>query len=255
MTDQDRPITEQELHAYVDGQLDATRHAEVEAYLALHPEIAQKVKEHQTYNQGLHALFDSTLQEEVPSTLTEIPQAKKKLTPYFQFAAMIAALAVGTVFGWTFRGSVEPQPQPTMTMVNDAIASHVVYTPEVRHPVEVTVDHEQHLITWLSKRLNTKVRAPALQTLGYELLGGRLLSSEGEPAAQFMYENSQGQRLTLFVRHKKASESQTAFRYASQDKVHGFYWIDGNLGYALIGEVDKDIISNAAHLVYQELNR
>jgi anti-sigma factor RsiW len=255
MTEQDRPITEQELHAYVDGQLDVARHAEVEAYLAQNPEAAQKVKEYRAYNQGLHALFDSTLQEQVPATLTAKPPPGKKAAPYLQYAAMIAALAVGTVFGWVFRGNVDVAMPSTMVMVNDAFASHVVYTPEVTHPVEVTVEQEQHLVTWLSKRLKTDVRAPALKTIGYELLGGRLLSSEGEPAAQFMYENTQGQRLTLFVRHKKTAESPTAFRYASQDNVQGFYWIDGNLGYALIGEVDKEVISNAAHLVYQELNR
>ncbi len=255
MTEQDRPITEQELHAYVDGQLDVTRHAEVEAYLALHPDAAQKVKEYQAYNQGLHVLFDSTLQEAVPETLTGKPQVRKKAVPYLQVAAMVAALAVGSVFGWVFRGNMETSTPSTLVMVNDAFASHVVYTPEVAHPVEVSVDQEQHLVTWLSKRLKTDVRAPALKTIGYELLGGRLLSSDGEPAAQFMYENAKGQRLTLFVRHKKTAESQTAFRYASQDNVQGFYWIDGNLGYALIGEVDKEVISNAAHVVYQELNR
>ena len=255
MTEQDRPITEQELHAYVDGQLDTIRHGEVEAYIAQHPEVAQKVKNFQAYNQGLHDLFDASLQEEVPPGLTAKPRAKRTAMPYLQVAAMLGALAVGTVFGWISRGSMDSSPQPIMAMVNDAFASHAVYTPEVRHPVEVTRDQEQHLVTWLSKRLNTPVRAPALNTLGYELLGGRLLSSEGEPAAQFMYENAQGQRLTLFVRHKKTAESQTAFRYASQDNVQGFYWIDGDLGYALIGEIDKDIISDAAHLVYQDLNR
>ena len=255
MTEQNRPITEQDLHAYVDGQLDSVRHAEVEAYIAQSPDAAQRVKEYQAYNQGLHSLFDATLQEHVPEALKAKLQRRQTVSPYLQVAAMVAALAVGTVFGWITRGTMDPAPQSTVAMVNDAFASHVVYTPEVRHPVEVTRDQEQHLITWLSKRLNTHVRAPALNTLGYELLGGRLLSSEGEPAAQFMYENAQGQRLTLFVRHKKTSESQTAFRYASQDKVQGFYWIDGNLGYALIGEVDKDVISDAAHVAYQELNR
>ena len=255
MTDQDRPITEQELQAYVDGQLDTVRHLEVETYIAQHPDIAQKVKDYQAYNQGLHALFDNTLQEPVPDTFKARSQFKKYAPVYLKAAAMVAALIIGSVFGWIIRGEVETVSNTTMAMVNDAFASHAVYTPEVRHPVEVTREHEQHLFSWLSKRIDANVRAPALSSLGYELLGGRLLASEGEPAAQFMYENTQGQRLTLFVRHRKTSESQTAFRYATQDNVRGFYWIDGDLGYALIGEVDQNIISEAAHAVYQELNR
>jgi len=254
MTLQDRPITEQELHAYVDGQLDAIRQTEVEAYIEKHPELKQKINEYKSYNQGLHELFDSALHEPVPDTLTVRPQPTSNYRPYLQVAAMLSALVVGSVFGWITRGNYDTEPHPTLAMVNDAFASYAVYSPEVRHPVEVTQDQEQHLITWLSKRIEANVRAPDLKALGYALLGGRLLSSEGKPAAQFMYENPQGQRLVLFVRHKRATESQTAFRYAARNNVQGFYWIDGKLGFALIGEVDKATISNVAHTVYQELN-
>ena len=255
MTHQDNTITEQELHAYVDGELDAVRHAEVEQYIEHHPEAMRKVKELRAINQGLHDLFDATLHEPIPDKLSNRPAEKKKAVPYRQIAAVVTALAIGTVFGWVFRGNMISATPSTMAMVNDAFASHAVYTPEVAHPVEVTGDQQQHLFNWLSKRIHAKVNAPQLNSLGYELLGGRLLSSEGEPAAQFMYENAKGQRLTLFVRHRKKSESQTAFRYASRDQVQGFYWIDGDLGYALIGEVDKEVISNAAHVVYHELNQ
>ena len=37
-----RPITDDELHAYIDGQLDDARRAEVAAYLAAHPELAAR---------------------------------------------------------------------------------------------------------------------------------------------------------------------------------------------------------------------
>ena len=41
MTD---PITETDLHAFVDGQLEVTRRIEVEDYLAGHPEVAALVR-------------------------------------------------------------------------------------------------------------------------------------------------------------------------------------------------------------------
>ena len=40
MTD---PITETDLHAFVDDQLEVTRRIEVEDYLAGHPEVAARV--------------------------------------------------------------------------------------------------------------------------------------------------------------------------------------------------------------------
>jgi anti-sigma factor RsiW len=40
MSDPVRPIAEEELHAYVDGQLDADRRSAVQRYLQDHPEVA-----------------------------------------------------------------------------------------------------------------------------------------------------------------------------------------------------------------------
>ena len=38
-----RPITEDDLHAYVDGVLEPEREAEVAAYLEGHPDMARRV--------------------------------------------------------------------------------------------------------------------------------------------------------------------------------------------------------------------
>ena len=43
MTEQDRNVTEDELHAYVDGELPAERRGIVEARLAAHPDDAARV--------------------------------------------------------------------------------------------------------------------------------------------------------------------------------------------------------------------
>ena len=175
--------------------------------------------------------------------------------PFLKVAAMLAAVAIGTAIGWFARDELAPHPHPRIALIDNAFTAHVVYTPEVRHPVEVNAEEEEHLVGWLSKRLKAELRAPELSTLGYQLLGGRLLAADGEPAAQFMYQNAQGNRLTLFVRQKEETQADTAFQYARQGDSQGFYWIDGKLGYALIGDVERPIISKAAHIVYEELNR
>ena len=41
MTDTDIPVTEDELHAYVDGELPADRRAAVDAWIAAHPKETQ----------------------------------------------------------------------------------------------------------------------------------------------------------------------------------------------------------------------
>jgi len=129
--------------------------------------------------------------------------------------------------------------------------------PEVRHPVEVTAAEEQHLVAWLSKRLDAPLRAPSLVSHGYQLLGGRLLppTSRHDPAplALLMYENAQGRRLSLLVK-REANNAETSFRFSEDQGARVFYWIDGPFGYALAGDIDRDELQQIARSVYRQLN-
>jgi anti-sigma factor RsiW len=120
--------------------------------------------------------------------------------------------------------------------------------------VEVGADQEAHLLRWLSKRLGVSLKIPHLAGLGYSLVGGRLLPGERGPAAQFMYQDIKGQRLTLYVRAGDDSRAQTAFRFAQENGVSVFYWLDGRLGYALSGETGREELLRVADAVYRQLN-
>lgn len=74
------------------------------------------------------------------------------------------------------------------------------------------------------------------------------------PAAQFMYQDARGQRLTLYVRSDAGGNAETAFRYAHENNLGVFYWLDGNFGYALSGELDKPELLRVAQVVYRQLN-
>ena len=115
-------------------------------------------------------------------------------------------------------------------MAHRAAVAHAVYSPEVRHPVEVGADQEAHLVAWLSKRLGTQLRAPKLEAVGYSLVGGRLLPGETGPVAHFMYQCNQGTRVTLYVRTDLGGNRETAFRYAREGSVGVFYWVDSKVG-------------------------
>src|SRR5882672_5199978 len=96
--------------------------------------------------------------------------------------------------------------------------------------------------------------APKLGPLGYELVGGRLLSGLQGPVAQFMYQDARGQRLTLYVSRQRGEPRDTAFRFSQEDRVSVFYWVDGNYGYALSGEIRRDLLLQVAEVVYKQLN-
>ncbi|MGB0127947.1 MAG: anti-sigma factor, partial [Rhodocyclaceae bacterium] len=141
------------------------------------------------------------------------------------------------------------------SLPRQAAVAHAVYVPEVRHPVEVGADQEAHLVGWLSKRLGMKLYPPRLEEAGYRLMGGRLLPGESGEVAQFMYENEAKNRLTLYVQPQSAQAADTTFRYARENGIDVFYWIDGRFGYALSGNTGREDMLRLATLVYRQQAR
>jgi anti-sigma factor RsiW len=250
-----KTVTESDLQAYTDGHLDPLRRAEVEAWLAVHPDDAERVAAYRQQNAALHALFDPVLNEAVPQRLTKPERQPWSMKfPQLRYAAVAAWLAIGATLGWLMHSEQERGAASSTALAHQAALAHAVYSPEVKHPVEVGADQEAHLTAWLSKRLGMPLKVPHLGSTGYELVGGRLLPGTHGPAAQFMYQDKHGQRLTLYVRTDKADNQETAFRYAHEENVGVFYWIDGPFGYALSGDQEKVELLKVAQVIYQQLN-
>jgi anti-sigma factor RsiW len=244
------PVHENDLQALVDGVLDESRRAEVEAYLAERPDESERVRAYRAQNAALRLLFDAVLAEPVPPALTARPAPRR----FRAYALAASVLFAGVAVGWIARGTMVQPPQAGVSLARSAAIAHAVYSPEVRHPVEVGADQEDHLVKWLSKRLGTDLRTPKLASLGYDLVGGRLLSGPQGPVAQFMYQDAKGQRLTLYVSAQKGEGRDTAFRFSQEDRVSVFYWIDHQFGYALSGEMKRDTLLALATTVYQQLS-
>lgn len=253
MSRQPEHLAEDDLHAYVDGRLNVARRAEVEAWLQSHPADAERAAAYRQQNDMMQAVFNPVLNEPLP--LQMYPQARRRnVAPALRYAAMAGGMVLSGLLGWSLHGAEKSKQPPMAALVKQAALAHVVYTPEMLHPVEVGQEQEQHLVKWLSKRLGNEVKPPHLAGVGYELLGGRLLPGNQGPAAQFMYQDARGSRLTLYLSNKPADKGEAAFRYAQEGKVSVFYWIDGDLSYALSGEIDKGDLLRVATAVYQELN-
>jgi anti-sigma factor RsiW len=246
------PVTEAELHAYVDGALTAARAAEVEAYLSEHPEDTSRIAAYREQIAALRREYDPALNEQLPPRFEVLKRAGMR--PMLRYAAVAAIFVLGAVVGWQLHAYNTDRLAESTSWARRAAIAHVVYSPEVRHPVEVGADQEAHLVAWLSKRLGSPLKVPHLGGLGYALVGGRLLPGERGPVAQFMYQDGRGQRLTLYVRVNPDDSRETAFRFAQERGIGVFYWLDRKLGYALSGEVDKPELLRVATAVHRLLN-
>ena len=250
-------VTEADLQAYADGRLGAERGAEVESWLATRPEDAERVAAYRRLGEALRAAYDPVLAEPVPQQLeaaaTRRPRARRIATiaGWIALGALLGALAGWEAHDW--RRSAGPPLAEGAAMARRAAIAHATYSPEVRHPVEVGADQEEHLVAWLSKRVGARVRAPKLDEAGMTLVGGRLLPGESGPVALFMYQTAAGRRVTLYIRAEAKGQRETAFRYARENSVSVFYWIDRDCGYAISSaDLSKDELLRIATLVYKQ---
>jgi anti-sigma factor RsiW len=250
MTNPRIPVTEDELHAYVDDELPAERRSDVEAWLAAHADDAERVRSWRAMAQTLHARYDAVADEPVPKRLDVdrlVREPRKWM--YGAIAATLLAFVGGGAAGWVARGAAAA-PSTFQNFTVDALDAHRLYVVEVRHPVEVPGSERAHLQQWLTKRCGWEVRAPELGATGLKLVGGRLLPGPTGPASFLMYESASGERFTVYTARTAAETTQ--MRYAAHDHDGALFWADRGVGYVVSGGSDRGRLTQVARLVYDQ---
>lgn len=254
MNDKDQLVGEDELNAYVDGELSADRRRAVEAWLAAHPDDAAKVAAWRKQIELIRARYGAVA-DEVPPRRFNISRLVRRRhgLKAAAVAATVAAFLIGGVAGWIARGIEAATPSDLTRFTADALDAYQLYVVEVRHPVEVPGDQRPHLLQWLSKRVGSPLRAPELDSMGLKLVGGRLLPGPTGATAFFMYENAAGERFTLYC--GRTSDRDTALRYTAAEQNAAYYWVDGDLAYVLSGPAERDKLREIAQAAYDQIDR
>jgi len=261
-------FTDTDLSAWLDGELDAKRRTQVDAWLRDKPEAAARVRLWAADRDALRARLDPVLGEAVPPALIRTVW-QHRTHPRWAQAAMVAGLLVaGAVVGaggmWQWQGqrtasviaaarAADAAGTPAGWVQRAALA-HSVYVPEPRHPIEVKAQ-EEHLSRWLTRRIDIPVKLFDLRDEGFELMGGRLLPDAGGKSAQLMYESidpgAPKQRVTVYLRKPDAA-APTAFSYRQQGELGQFYWVEAGAGYALVGALPKERLLALAQAIYKQ---
>ena len=251
-------ITRDQLMAYADGELSDAERAATEAYLAADPEAAAEVALLQRQSDGIRTLFGPAGAENVPARLrprrlaAEIRRRRTRSWSWAAAAVVLVGLGLGA--GWFARPLLEARPA-SATLIADAVNAHIVYVAENRHAVEVGSDDSEHLSTWLSNRLDTRLGMPDLGPQGFSLVGGRLLPGEpgvGGRAAQLMYENADQQRVTIYVT-AALPDRQPAYQFTALNGAGAFYWANARITCTVVGNLPDEKMKAVAGAVYAQL--
>ena len=276
-----RSYSDEQLSAWVDGEGSAGERAEIEAWLRDHPDEAARVQAWSADREALCSAYADVVREPVPQRLASVvwqqgvaagAAAPPPMTPAWRrWPGWSLAAAAGLLFvlggaagglltwQWQERQLLAQRRAAPQALAGAAAASnwlqraafaHSVYTPEPRHAVEVRAQ-EEHLARWLTRRIEAPVKLFDLKSLGFELVGGRLLPDGAGKSAQLMYQDANGKRVTVYLR-KPEPGTDAAFRYEQQGTLGMFYWVEEKTGFALVGDVPKEQLLALARSIYNQ---
>ena len=247
-----RTVNEHQLHRYVDGELSDAEAEAVARLVADDPALQARVEQYREINRRLADIYGDAPGAPVPARLLLAASGKESQLPITRIAASLIWMGLGAILAFALQNRFNDEDFLRPLPVEAAFA-HTVYVPEVRHPVEVNADEQQHLNAWLSKRLDRTIAAPDLREADYDLIGGRLLPDGHRAAAQFMYQDESGERITLFIRHA-LEKRETSFMHAENNQLGIVYWVDDGLAFAITAATSRDRLNRAAAIVYREVN-
>lgn len=226
------PVTFEDLHAYADGQLSRVDRARVEVHLRENPEAAARVRDYRTLNAALRAAADA-------GEVGTLPRIRPLAPVVRRWPAIAAALLIGVCLGgglgWTGRFVVAPSVTDGLAdLAQRTRAAYRVYAADLQRPVEMT--EADRLTAWLSQRMNTAVRVPKLDEVGFTLVGGRLMIGDRDPAAMLMYQDERGRRIVLYLRNDLPVGHVTGMQYRGDEGGGVVYWRDARMGFGLAGD-------------------
>ncbi len=271
-----RAVSESELHALLDNQLPAAERGALESRLAGDALATATLAAWRAQRDALRQLQRPLLDEPLPPSLLaaaeRVAAAHQQSDQWWRWGGIAAGVLMAFGVGWLSHGRWAASRPDTAQMLakargteqefaRQAALAHAVYVPEVRHAVEVAAAQQEHLLQWLSKRLDKSLKVPDLSPQGYEFVGGRLLPGDGGNGgsrAQFMFQNAGGERVTLYLGTLSSSTAATASRdtpltYSAAGPVPEIYWVGHGFAYALAGKLPRDDLMKLAQVVYEQI--
>lgn len=247
-----RPVDENDLHAFVDGLLDATRRQEVQDHLDRHPADAAMVASLSMQRQLLRSTLAPIADEPVPERLQIHSLLAQRDAPqpwrWRMAAAVVMALGTGTVGGWQMRDVWDPAPSSgIVALAGEARSSFAAYS--TQGPGETD---RAALLHQVSTQLQRPVEIPDLSKSGYRYAGGRVVATAHGSGGLFFYERQDGTRIAMMVRPMLVDKEAPMLKH-STGAVRGFTWAARGLGYSVVGTDAPEALHPIADEVRRQL--
>ena len=251
-----RPISEDDLTAYVDSALDPRRQAEVEAFLAGNPAVRDRIAMDMHNRDALREALAAVISEPVPSHLSVARLIERKPAP-FRTQWRAAAVAVLLLFsggagGWLLNDYTSRPTAGIVSLAAEARDSYTVFAADRVKPIEIGPRDSRQLVNWASERLERPVAIPDLGAAGFTFIGGRLVATPHGPAALYMFDNGNGTRIVMLSRNM-AIDKNAPMRRDSERGLNAASWSRDGLGYSVVGPLASDHLDDIVEVARKQV--
>ena len=247
MSEPPRP-TEEELHAYLDGELADDRLAIVAAYLRDHPADAKRLEAYRADGDAIARLFsragDPRARRPLPS-----PVPRRGLWARAAAAVLIVAATVAAGVVWLWQ---PPRDEALWARFgSEALAAHLALI-NSQTPLSMAASL-QDISEFFSTKLNTPIRLQAPTDPAYVLVGSQFLTGAIGRVAQLAFRDAAGRLVTMYFEPwpgKKDAPFRTVTR---QSNVTTSVWVDNELGCAVTGALPQDQLERVGRALFAAL--
>lgn len=239
-------IDENDLHAFLDGQLTAEQEAVVLAWLESDPGARKRLHDYaeQKLLTAIGAAeaardFDPAhtkeLADELGTRLSRSLRRQRPLAWLRQAAAIVALVAAGWTTNELYHNVVADR---LPNYVVEATGAHLVFAEGPVPQVAAAGPTGADLSRLLSARLGEQVDIPELSPIGLKLVGGRVMGGVEYPLAGLVYEDRDGHRLTICLSPRDDGPAD-GLHMAEVGGVRVGYWSNGEQSYVILADTTE----------------
>lgn len=229
--------SEDELHAYVDDRLEPTRRAEVQAWLTANPEQAARIEgwrnDARRLRTALAGFGDQPRAAQLDRGQLQRRVRQRRQRRLASAAVLLLALGIGGVGGWQARQVTLAGNELPMA---DAVQAHRLFAGS--EALDIQASDPTQLRDWLGRHFSRVGQLPDLTGYGFQPVGARLLSNEQGPAALLVFQDRQGQRISLFLRSPGERFERMPQGQRVDGQLEARYWSHGAYNFALVSAAD-----------------
>lgn len=243
MTAHMRP-TEEDLHAFIDGELDAARAAEVEAAIHGDADLARQVHAYRADKVRLAQVYGPLVERPIPEAwLKTIAQHNVVPLPVKtsrrQMIGMALAASVAVIAGGTIAY------RQVSTRGGDLIVAAMDAHAGARNiPAQPVPENA------LASVVGVAVKTPDLSKMGFALVGMQTQDDSGARAAVLAYRDAAARVFTLYLR---ASPGTPHFDMIKRGDTRICVWQDDVLSTVMLADVSAAEMLRLASLAYSGL--